>query len=146
MPSRSKSKVYFFFLNHSFSLRNRSSLKKNIENIFKKELKTLYQLNYIFCSDNKLLSLNKKYLGRNYYTDIITFDLSQNKKEINAEVYISIDRVKENAFFLGCSFKSELYRVIFHGALHLCGYNDKTKKDSFRMRKKEDYYLSTYII
>lgn len=146
MPSRSKSKVYFFFLTHTFSLRNRNFLKKFIESIFKKEGKNLYQINYIFCSDKELLSMNKKYLGRNYYTDIITFDLSKNRSEISAEAYISIDRVKKNSLHLGISLKSELYRVIFHGALHLCGYNDKNKKDMFRMRKKENYYLSTYSL
>ena len=92
-----------------------------------------------------LLSLNKKYLGRNYHTDIITFDLSENRRsEINAEAYISIDRIKKNSIRLGLSFKSELYRVIFHGALHLCGYNDTTKENIIEMRKKENYYLSRY--
>jgi rRNA maturation RNase YbeY len=143
MASHSKSKVYFFFQTPSFSLKNRIALKNFIENIFKKEGKRLFKINYIFCSDTDLLILNKKFLSHNYYTDILTFDLSEDK--INAEVYISIDRVKENALVQKNPFNWELYRVIFHGALHLCGYNDKTKKDKLQMRKKEDNYLFSLL-
>ena len=142
MPS--KSKVYFFFNKKLAAFRNRNVLKKHIESIFRRENKELAQLNYIFCSDNELLKINRKYLGHDYYTDIITFDLSDSKTEISGEVYISVDRVKDNAKQLGESINTELARVIFHGALHLCGYRDKSKGEKSLMRKKEDEYLQHY--
>ena len=138
MPS--KPKVYFFYQNVQISLSNRSGLKKFIESIFKKEVKRLASVNYIFVSDKALLEINKQFLKHNFYTDIITFDLSEST-EINAEIYVSVDRVRENAKILKVSFKSELHRVIFHGALHLCGYGDKTKAQKNEMSDKEDFYL-----
>ena len=144
MASRSNSKVYFFFLNNSFSFRNRISVKKFIETVFKKEDRRLGEISYIFCSDVDLLALNKKFLSHNYYTDILTFNLSGDSDEINAEIYISIERIKENAISMKVSFKSELYRVMIHGVLHLCGYNDKSKPDCLKMRAKENYYLSFF--
>lgn len=144
MASASKSKVYFFFQERSFTLKNRTVLKESVESIFKKEGKKLNRINYVFCSDVDLLKLNKKYLSHDFYTDILTFNLSDTKKEIIAEVYISVERVKENAKKERTSFKFELTRVIFHGALHLCGYRDKSSKEIPQMRKKEEYYLSLY--
>lgn len=141
MPlSFSKSKVYFFFQGVKFTLTKRTVLKKYIESIFRKEGKSLKSINYIFCTDKALLEINCQFLSHDFYTDIITFDLSESK-EIQAEIYISIDRVKENAVQLGIPFKSELQRVIFHGVLHLCGYRDKTREDQARMREKEDFYI-----
>ncbi|MBP8115370.1 MAG: rRNA maturation RNase YbeY [Chitinophagaceae bacterium] len=142
MPS--KPKVYFFYQNVQISLSNRSGLKKFIESIFKKEVKRLASVNYIFVSDKALLEINKQFLKHNFYTDIITFDLSEST-EINAEIYVSVDRVRENAKILKVSFKSELHRVIFHGALHLCGYGDKTKAQKNEMSDKEDFYLDLYL-
>ena len=142
MPS--KSKVYFFFEHKKFKLENRSGLKKFIETLFKKEKKQLGSLNYIFCSDKSLLEINQEFLNHNYYTDILSFDLSDSKLT-EAEIYISIDRVKENARNLGISFKSELLRVIFHGALHLCGLGDKTSIEKKKIREKEDYYLNQWL-
>ena len=101
-------------------------------------------MNYIFCSDKQLLEINRKYLGKDYYTDIITFDLSDNKSYVRGESYISIERARDNAKALAIPFSAELHRVVFHGALHLCGYEDNTKKNILLMRKKEDYYLSLY--
>jgi rRNA maturation RNase YbeY len=139
----SESKVYFFYEKKGFSLRNRGTLKDFIEKIFKKEKNLLGSINYIFCSDKKLLEINKTYLKHNFYTDIISFDLSSGPKKI-AEIYISVDRVRENAKSLGVSLNNELHRVIFHGALHICGYKDKTNKDRAVMRSKEDHYLSGF--
>ena len=139
----SKSKVYFFFQEVKISLANRGHLKKYIEAIFKKEAQKLDTVNFIFCSDNVLLEINQKYLKHDFYTDIITFNLS-NTKAIRAEIYISIDRVRENSLELGVPIKSELLRVIFHGVLHLCGYNDKTKVEKKEIREKEDYFLKRY--
>jgi rRNA maturation RNase YbeY len=141
----SESKVYFFYEKKGFSLRNRGTLKDFIEKIFKKEKNLLGSINYIFCSDKKLLEINKTYLKHNFYTDIISFDLSSGPKKI-AEIYISVDRVRENAKSLGVSLNNELHRVIFHGALHICGYKDKTNKDRAVMRSKEDHYLSGFGI
>ena len=139
----SESKVYFFYEKKGFSLRNRGTLKDFIEKIFRKEKNLLGSINYIFCSDKKLLEINKTYLKHNFYTDIISFDLSSGPKKI-AEIYISVDRVRENAKSLGVSLNNELHRVIFHGALHICGYKDKTNKDRAVMRSKEDHYLSGF--
>jgi rRNA maturation RNase YbeY len=139
----SESKVYFFYEKKGFSLRNRGTLKDFIEKIFKKEKNLLGSINYIFCSDKKLLEINKTYLKHNFYTDIISFDLSSGPKKI-AEIYISVDRVRENAKSLRVSLNNELHRVIFHGALHICGYKDKTNKDRAVMRSKEDHYLSGF--
>ncbi len=98
-------------------------------------------LNYIFCSDDYLLELNIKHLKHNTLTDIITFDYSLSKL-INGDIFISIDRVRENATIYNISFEEELHRVMIHGILHLCGYTDREKEEKDIMRNKEDYYLS----
>jgi len=144
MPvSSHKSKVHFYFEQKGFSLDNRNQLKRFIETLFTKEKKKLSHINYIFCSDKRLLEINRQFLHHDFYTDIITFDLSEGM-DTEAEIYISIDRVRENAKNLGYSFKSELHRVIFHGALHLCGYKDKKQSDINKMREIESFYLSRY--
>lgn len=140
----STSKVCFFFETRSFSLVKRTALKAQIEALFKKEKKKLASLNYIFCSDKRLLEINRQYLQHDYFTDIITFDLSSDASTVG-EIYISIDRVRDNAKSLGVSFTAELHRVIFHGALHLCGYGDKKKEEIVQMRKREDYWLERYF-
>jgi probable rRNA maturation factor len=119
-------------------------LRKWILAAIKKEKFTLSSLNYIFCSDDHLLSMNISHLHHKTYTDIITFDLSSEKKKITGEIYISIDRVKENAAIYKVPFSTELKRVMIHGVLHLCGYKDKTEKDVKRMRAREDFYLPLY--
>ncbi|MEN9571166.1 MAG: rRNA maturation RNase YbeY [Bacteroidota bacterium] len=136
--------VQFFYLKGGFRFNNRTLLKKFIDNIFKAEGVKLHSLNYIFCSDEYLLQINKSYLNHDYYTDIITFDLS-NSTGIVGEIYISIDRVVQNASTHKCTITQELHRVIFHGALHLCGYKDKSKRDSVLMRQMEDKYLTLYF-
>lgn len=138
-------KIRFFFQVPRVTLRERTRLKGFIEKIFQREKSQLAGLNYIFCSDKTLLKINQDYLGHDYFTDIVTFDLSENPKQIQGEIYISIDRVRENARKLGVSFRSELHRVIFHGALHLCGYGDKTKKEKEEMRGKEDLLINLYL-
>jgi len=145
MPSTLESKVNFFSNGLKPHLKNRQKLKQFILSIFKRERKKLETINYIFSTDRTLLDINQRYLKHGFYTDIITFDLSQNKKEIIGEIYIGLERVKGNSKKLGISFNSELHRVIFHGVLHLCGYKDKRKKDKYVMRKKEDYYLQKYF-
>ncbi len=106
------------------------------------ENKTIQSLNIILCSDEFLLSMNQKHLNHDYYTDVITFDLSENSTFlIEGEIYISVDRVKENAELLNQQFIVELHRVMLHGLLHLCGYKDKTSTQQKIMRNKEDEYL-----
>ncbi|HVU85535.1 MAG TPA: rRNA maturation RNase YbeY, partial [Puia sp.] len=127
------------------SFSQRGHLKSFISTLFKKEGKKLDEISYIFCSDDYLLEINRQYLKHDYYTDIITFGLSEPGQPINAEIYISVDRIKDNAREFKTSFKRELHRVIFHGALHLCGYKDKKKEDQQVMRKMEDKYLTQYF-
>ena len=124
-------------------LKDRTYLKKFLTALFNKERKGLRSLDYIFCSDAFLLNINREYLQHDYYTDIITFELSSDKNT-EGEVYISIDRVKENASLYSSSLSDELRRVIFHGALHLCGYKDKTSWEKEEMRSMEQYYLDLY--
>ena len=145
MATAKKTKVHFFSHDIPTRLKNTTNLKHFIESIFKREMKTLESINYIFCSDKAILEINKKYLTHDFYTDVITFDLSPDNKAITAEVYISIDRIRDNAKQLGLSIKSELHRVFFHAALHLCGYNDKKKKDKEMMRKRENELLARYF-
>ncbi len=101
----------------------------------------LGEINYIFCSDEYLLEINKEYLQHNYFTDIITFNYNEDKT-INSDIYISVDRVKENAKTFNQTIVNEFYRVLIHGILHLTGQNDKTKKEEIQMRKFEDLCLS----
>ena len=145
MVTAKKAKVHLFSYDIPTSLKNTASLKNFIESIFKKERQSLDSINYIFCSDKAVLEINKKYLNHDFYTDVITFNLSSNNKPISGEVYISIERVRDNAKQLGVSIKSELHRILFHAALHLCGYNDKKKKDKEIMRKRENELLVKYF-
>jgi len=135
----------FFFFQHPTTLRNRNQLKTCISRLFKQEQQKLESLNYIFTSDEELLTINQQYLQHDYYTDIITFDLAAKGQPTQGDVYISVERVKDNALQLGQPFYKELHRVIFHGALHLCGYRDKTTKEEKLMREMEDKYLKSYF-
>lgn len=124
---------------------NRARLKAFILYLLNEEGYRLESLNYVFCSDKYLLSINRSYLSHDYYTDIITFSLSETKKVVVGEIYISTDRVRINSRQFGSTLKEELHRVIIHGALHLCGYKDKTRAEKLIMRAKEDFYLSRYF-
>jgi probable rRNA maturation factor len=137
-------KISFRNADTSFKFPDRHKLSGFIEYLFIQENKKLQKINYVLCSDNYLLALNREFLGHDYFTDVITFDLSENKKGIIAEIYISIDRIKKNSVEYGTTARKELLRVIFHGALHLCGYKDKTKKEIAEMRQAEDKYLSAF--
>ena len=123
-----------------FGLKQKTKLKLWIASVVKKEKYEIGNLNYSFTSDESLLKINIEYLNHNNYTDIITFNYNEGKK-IAGDVFISIDRVKENAEKFNVKFEDELYRVMIHGVLHLCGYKDKTKADSELMRKKENSAL-----
>ena len=131
------------FTNHQISLllKDKLLLKTFLPTIFIEEGWEFKSLSYIFCSDQYLLQLNQKYLKHNTYTDILTFTLSGTSLPIVSEIYISIDRVRENAQELNLSFTDELHRVMIHGILHLCGYSDHTPQLKEKIHKKEDYYL-----
>jgi len=130
-----------YFSETSFSLQNSDDLTKWIEETIKNEGFEPGEINYIFCDDDCLLEKNIKYLKHNTLTDIISFDYTENNI-ISGDIFISTDRVKENASDLGHLFEDELYRVMIHGVLHYCGYKDKTEKEQDEMTGKEDYYLS----
>lgn len=145
MPEAFENKIQFHFPAGSFYLSKRTELKNFILKLLKREGKKVQHINYIFCSDEYLLGLNKAYLKHNTLTDIITFDLSENSNKLMSDVYISIERVRENAILFEVSFGRELTRVIFHGALHLAGYMDKSAGDVKLMRAKEDEYLNKWF-
>lgn len=136
--------VQFFSADAGVPALPKKKLKSFINELFIQEGKILEELGYVFCSDEYLLNINRQFLQHDYYTDIITFDISESKKSVKGEIYISVDRVKDNARQLGETASNEFLRVIFHGALHLAGYKDKTKGQQKQMREKEDYYLHKF--
>ena len=138
-------KINFFFNDTLIRLSNRIKVKQQLSDIFTDEGKPLSTLTYIFCTDKFLHGINLEFLGHDDYTDIITFSLAEPGAPIVGEIYISTERIRENADKNMVTINNELHRVLFHGALHLCGYKDKTKKDKAIMTSKEDYYLSKYF-
>ncbi|MES1222848.1 MAG: rRNA maturation RNase YbeY, partial [Bacteroidota bacterium] len=136
--------IRFFFLSKSITIRNRKKLKAFMIKLLRKEGKRPGNINFIFCSDEYLLDINRNYLNHNYYTDIITFDLSSNPASLEAEIYISTDRVRDNARSMNTTITEEIHRVMFHGLLHLSGYRDKNRKDLKIMREREGHYISKY--
>lgn len=124
-----------------FLLSNPELIKNWIANTVRKEGKTIGEIQYVFCNDDYLSAVNLKYLQHNTLTDIITFSISQSAAVVSGEIYISIDRVHDNAQMLNLPFQQELDRVIIHGVLHLLGYNDHTDDEKQQMRAKEDYYI-----
>ena len=124
----------------SFRLPDKLKHKQWLQAVAKEEQKKIGELNYVFCSDNYLLGINQEYLQHDTYTDIVTFDNSDDPKIIEGDIFISYDRILENATKFGTE-NSELQRVMIHGLLHLCGYKDKAKADKTLMTEKENYYL-----
>src|ERR1700759_5644617 len=137
MPSAITTIPVHFYTLQEVDLRDRNRLKLFLVSLFRREKKRLAGLTFILCSDDYLLDINRQFLEHDYYTDIITFNLASPAQSIQGEIYISIDRVRENAQVYKTSIKRELHRVIFHGALHLCGYKDKKKEEVVMMRKME---------
>jgi probable rRNA maturation factor len=133
--------IQFFNADVAYRLAQKTALRSWIESVIKKEGYSLEELTIIFCSDEYLYKMNVEYLKHDTYTDIITFDLSSVKHSINGELYISIDRVKENAKANSVTISNELHRVIIHGTLHLCGYKDKSPQSKKLMTTKEDESL-----
>jgi probable rRNA maturation factor len=138
-----KPKIHYFTEDIEFKLKNKTNLKKWIIDSVQAENSFIGELNFIFCSDEYLLKINQEYLDHDTYTDIITFDNSKEESEISGDIFISIERVTENASQLKIDPQTELHRVIIHGVLHLIGFLDKTPSDKALMTSKEDYYLNT---
>ena len=138
-----KSQIKFIYNTKRFFFPGRIKTKSFIFFLFQSEKKKIGQIRFIFTSDKLLLELNRKFLKRHYKTDILTFPLSL-IPVIDAEIYISIERIHANALHFQTDFKNEFLRVLFHGALHLCGYNDDTPKDQMIMRQREDHYLKLF--
>lgn len=151
--------ITFHTADVKFSLKQKKELKAFIHSqILKLSNCEIAALSFVFCSDEYLLAINKKFLNHDYYTDIITFPLSEDEQSLAGEIYISIDRVKENSLQFAVrgsqlkakrkvsnpQFEAELNRVIFHGVLHLLGYKDKTKAQKAKMRKMENKWLKSY--
>lgn len=133
-------KIEFFTEEISFALKGKLKLRKWISEVCQTEMKSVSYLNFIFCSDEYLLEINKTYLKHDYYTDIVTFPYTD-EKFISGDIFISIDRVKENAYQLNIEFEKELHRVMIHGVLHLLGYDDHSEMLRMSMRAKENSCL-----
>ena len=124
-----------------FELKEDVSITKWLKDVISTENKELGEINYIFCDDQYLLKKNQEYLQHDTFTDIITFDYTE-KNRLSGDIFISIERVKENAITFAVPFETELKRVIIHGILHLIGYKDSSDEDTKTMRSKENFYLS----
>ncbi len=135
------SSIDFFFEDiQPFSIQN-NHIQKHVNGLIVNELKESGDISIIFCSDEYLLKINKQYLSHDYYTDIITFDYVD-ENIISGDLFISFDRIIDNAKQFDTELIREVYRVVFHGILHLVGYNDKTADEQKLMTEKENFYLS----
>lgn len=134
--------IQFFEEDIAYKLKNKAQIRQWIKDTIIAEGYKLKELNYIFCSDTYLLEINRQYLDHDTYTDIVTFDNSEVEGQIVGDIFISIDRIRENAAKFNVSDATELHRVIIHGALHLVGYTDKKPADKKNMTLKEDFYLN----
>lgn len=132
-----------FFFENTDEIKLPLNLAEWAENIIISEQKKPGKITYIFCDDEYLLEINRTYLDHDYYTDIITFDYVKGKT-IAGDIFVSLQRISDNAVTLSSDFENELLRVVAHGILHLCGFKDKTEKEVADMRAKEDFYLNTY--
>ena len=133
--------ISFSNLEAGFQLSNPIGTKEWLKNTILAEGKITGEIHFVFCDDNYLLGINSEFLKHNTLTDIITFSNSENPTTISGDIFISIERVTDNATTLNNTFDEELSRVLVHGILHLVGYNDHTPDEKRNMRAKEDYYL-----
>lgn len=136
--------VRFNYTDTKLPITNKRGLKYFIPTIFHQENSLYDSIDFIICSDKTILQINNDYLDHDYYTDIITFQLNEKDCPIIGEIYISVDRIKENATIHNEPLEKEILRVMFHGCLHLCGYKDKTKTEIKKMREKEEFYIAQY--
>jgi probable rRNA maturation factor len=134
-----------FYSENDFELQDEKSFDTWIKKVISSEEKQLGEINYIFCDDHYLYKINLKFLDHDTYTDIISFDNSEGD-ELNGDIFISTDRVTENAKEYNVDFSEELKRVIIHGILHLCGYGDKTESEAALMRQKEDEKIALFHV
>lgn len=134
--------IRFFTEDTAYKLPKKTVVKQWLTGQAKREGVAVRELNYIFCSDDYLLQINREHLNHDYYTDIITFDTSDDEGVIEGDIFISVERVDDNWRIQQTSFASEMHRVMAHGLLHLCGYGDKTDEEVARMRQKEDEWLT----
>ena len=135
--------ISYYFEDIDFKLKDKIRIRKWLRLVAESEIFVLGDISIIFCSDNYILNINRKYLQHDYFTDIITFDYTEGNR-ISGDLFISIDSVRENSIEYGTEFIDELHRVIVHGVLHLIGYDDHTEEEIEMMRKKENYYLSLF--
>ena len=136
--------IQLFYETNSFKLQKESKLRSWVTNSATAESKSIGIVNYIFCDDTYLLDINKKYLQHDYFTDIITFDYSENLQVLTGDIFISIDRALDNANTYGVTIDQEVKRLMIHGLLHLIGYNDKEPQDKEIMTAKENLYLEIF--
>jgi probable rRNA maturation factor len=136
--------IHYFKEDVSSPKIDRKKLTNWIKQTIASEKKIIGEISFIFCSDNYLLEINKKFLNHDYFTDIITFDYVENGV-ISGDIFISCDRVKDNASEYKTDYLVELSRILIHGVLHLIGYKDKCEKDKLLMTQKEDYYLNCLL-
>lgn len=134
--------IHFFEEDIAYKLKNKAAVRAWVTETIKAEGYKLKELTYIFCSDAYLLQINRQYLNHDTFTDIVTFDNSEIAGSIAGDIFISIERIRENAVKYKHSEAEELHRVIIHGALHLVGYKDKSAADKKKMTEKEDFYLN----
>lgn len=134
--------INFTSIVNGFNLKSSKDKSDWIKKTIEKEGKKVGEIQYVFCDDYYLLEINRKFLKHDYYTDIITFPLADSKNIISGEIYISLERIEENAKLNNVLFEDELARVMIHGILHMIGYDDHTKEEKNEMREKEDYYLN----
>lgn len=137
--------INFHVEDTDFKLQQKLKLKNWLKSVLEAEGFVLGDINYVFCSDEYLLKINVEYLDHDYLTDIITFDNSEDEELIEGDIFISIDRVVDNAKTFQVSTEHELRRVLVHGVLHLCGYLDKTDEEEKLMREKENHYLKLFL-
>lgn len=133
--------VSYFFENTDFLFKGKVKNNRWLKIVAESEIRKLGDINIIFCSDNYILDINQRFLGHDYFTDIITFDYCEGEK-LSGDLFVSVDSVRENSVEYGTTFNEELCRVMVHGVLHLIGYDDHTKAQQKQMREKENYYLS----
>ncbi|WP_256002735.1 rRNA maturation RNase YbeY [Pedobacter deserti] len=137
-----KPAIFFFSEDLNFTLKNKTVIRSWLLDVIQAEGYMLSELNFIFCSDAYLLDINKRFLQHDTFTDVVTFDSSEEPKTIQGDIFISVDRIRENASTYKEPFLKELCRVMVHGTLHLLGYKDKSKTDKARMTDREDHYLA----
>ena len=136
--------ILFFSEDTDFVLKQKQKVREWIYATIKAEgFARVGELSFVFCSDAYLLEINQQYLNHDTYTDIVTFDSSEEEDVISGDIFISVERIQENAAKFAVAERDELHRVVIHGVLHLCGYYDKKKEDKALMTEKENYYLST---